>query len=217
MANFRGGPLLLVNVESWTGLSTNPVFLGSLLTWAFWGNRRCCCMQIFPGYFRGDSKNHEGGSFPSPPDPLPHFSHQSSRAATNWPDKWNSSFLRGPTLPCGEEFALKFSPCPALSTHLALCECDKWKPNSPRSRKQALSPARHSKTFAVFITKLSGLHWAAKFKAAEMLSSQMLLSSFWLIFWCKNTSKLMEVGWSELAISNIHVRHSVRNNVTWHS
>lgn len=108
-------------------------------------------------------------------------------------------FWGDPTLPCREEFALKSSPCPALSTHLALCECDKWKPNRPRSRKQALSPACHSKIFAVFITKLPGLHWAARFKAAKMLSSQMLLSSFWLSFFGVGTHQRWW-KWAEVSL-----------------
>lgn len=94
-------------------------------------------------------------------------------------------FWGNPILCCEEEFALKLCPCPLLSTHLGLRECDKWKSNSPRPRKRLLSPACHSKTFAMFTVKLSGLHWAARFKAAKMLSSQMLLSSPPINFWVR--------------------------------
>lgn len=112
-------------------------------------------------------------------------------------------FWGNPIPYCREEFALKLSPCPVLSIHLALCECDKWKSNSPRPRKQLLSRACHSQTFAVFIVKLTGLHWTARLKAHKTPSSQMLLFSCRFVFLGNNTSELVEVGWSELVTTKV--------------
>lgn len=124
-------------------------------------------------------------------------------------------FWGNPILHLREEFPLKSLPCLALSIHLALQEWDKWKSNSPRPRKQLLSPACHCEAFDMFIIKLSGWQWEARIKAAKycffFFFSTYTLDSFLL---AKNILKLMEVGWAELVITTVHARHSVRNTAT---